>query len=97
MGRSTALPASNGGYEADGAITNLSSRADNHDVLTRSDSNGPVCTATSCSPGGMGGGSTESGCAPGYNLNDNGGPQATGTGSVGDGGGYGAIYCLAGN
>lgn len=38
---------------------------------------------------------TENGCAPGYNLVQNSGPMATGNGSVGDGGGYGAIYCLA--
>ncbi|HEY5962367.1 MAG TPA: hypothetical protein VIV60_37680, partial [Polyangiaceae bacterium] len=54
------------------------------------------------SGGGIGGGQddwisqlTESGCAPGYNLVQNGGPQANGLGSVGDGGGYGAIYCFA--
>ena len=35
----------------------------------------------------------ESGCGPGYNLIQNGGPGNDGT--VGSGGGYGAIYCLA--
>jgi len=131
--------------------TNLNNCADNHDILTGSDSDGKVCTATTCAGGmggGMGGGSTtitdytckdwtlgtstsgiaprvghtwptggktgggptgggttgsddwisqltESGCAPGYNLVQNGGPTANGLGSVGDGGGYGAIYCLA--
>jgi hypothetical protein len=118
--------------------------ADNHDVLTGSDSEGKFCTAETCSggpgggPGGPGGGGdltdwtcenwtlgtsksgvaprcghswptrsgqgdgdpwishlTESGCAPGFNLVQNGGPMPTGQGSVGDGGGYGAIYCLA--
>jgi hypothetical protein len=37
----------------------------------------------------------ENGCAPGYNLVQNSGGTGSGTGSVGDGGGYGAIYCLA--
>jgi len=37
----------------------------------------------------------QTGCAPGFNLVQNGGPMANGNGSVGDGGGYGAIYCLA--
>jgi hypothetical protein len=123
--------------------TNLSDCADNHDVLTGSDSDGRLCTADSCAggmggpggghgggnitdytcqdwtlgssvagiaprvghtwPTGMGGGGeddwisrlTESGCAVGYNLVDMGGPSGDGLGSVGDGGGYGAIYCLA--
>ncbi|MGC4088164.1 MAG: hypothetical protein QM756_09740 [Polyangiaceae bacterium] len=119
--------------------SNLNQCADNHDVLTGSDSDGKVCTATSCSGGGGGGGGggttitdftckdwtlgtatagiaprcghtwptmtggtddwisrlTENGCVPGYNLVQNGGPMPTGNGSVGDGGGYGAIYCLA--
>ena len=35
----------------------------------------------------------ESGCGPGYNLVQNGGPGFDGT--VGSGGGYGAFYCLA--
>lgn len=132
----------------------LNQCADNHDVLTGSDSDGKVCTAETCAgiggggggfpggpggPGGMltdqtcedwtlgtskagvaprcghtwptggGGGGmmmmgegddwishlTENGCAPGYNLVQNGGPMPDGMGSVGDGGGYGAIYCLA--
>lgn len=38
---------------------------------------------------------TEAGCAPGYHLVQDGAPTANGLGSVGDGGGYGAIYCLA--
>jgi len=38
---------------------------------------------------------TEGGCAPGYNLVQNGGANADGSGTVGEGGGYGAIYCLA--
>jgi hypothetical protein len=53
-------------------------------------------------PTGGGGGSddwisqlTEAGCAPGFNLVQNGAAASTGKGSVGDGGGYGAIYCLA--
>jgi hypothetical protein len=124
--------------EADCA--NANSCADNHDVLTGSDSDGKVCTSTTCMGmggfGGKGGGTTitdftcmdwtlgtsmagvapqcghtwptmtggtddwisrltESGCAPGYNLVQNGGPMPSGNGSVGDGGGYGAIYCLA--
>jgi hypothetical protein len=117
---------------------NANSCADNHDVLTGSDSDGKACTATTCAaigPGGGGGGTitdwtckdwtlstatagiaprcghtwptmtggtddwisrlTENGCAPGFNLVQNGGPMPTGNGSVGDGGGYGAIYCLA--
>lgn len=120
--------------------------ADNHDVLTGSDSQGKFCTAATCASGpgggfpgggGPGGGTTltdwtcenwtlgtskpgiaprcghtwptrasggsdpwishltENGCAPGFNLVQNGGPMPTGEGSVGDGGGYGAIYCLA--
>jgi hypothetical protein len=124
--------------EADCA--NANSCADNHDVLTGSDSDGKACTAATCAGiggmgMGMGGGSitdwtcqdwtlgtamsgiaprcghtwpsmtgsaddwisrlTENGCAPGFNLVQNGGPMPTGNGSVGDGGGYGAIYCLA--
>jgi hypothetical protein len=122
----------------------LNDCADNHDVLTGSDSDGKVCTSETCRgfgggfpggggpPGGdnvtdftcqnwtlgtsmaniaprcghtwpTGGGGqddwishlTENGCAPGFNLVQNGGPMPTGNGSVGDGGGYGAIYCLA--
>ena len=38
---------------------------------------------------------TEGGCARGYDLVQDGGPMPTGDGSVGGGGGYGAIYCLA--
>lgn len=129
--------------------TDLNQCADNHDVLTGSDSDGKVCTSTTCAGfgGGMGGGFgggttitdytcqgwtlgtstagiaprvghtwptagsfggpdtgvqddwisqlTESGCAPGFNLVQNSAPQANGLGTVGDGGGYGAIYCLA--
>jgi hypothetical protein len=131
--------------EADCA--NANSCADNHDVLTGSDSDGKLCTAETCAGiggpggggpggGGPGGGTTitdwtcqdwtlgtsmtgiaprcghtwptmtggtddwisrltENGCAPGFNLVQNGGPMPNGNGSVGDGGGYGAIYCLA--
>jgi hypothetical protein len=126
-------------HNEEASCTNLNSCADNHDVLTGSDSDGKVCTSSSCAGGmggGMGGGTTitdytcqgwtlgtstagiaprvghswptqtsgtddwisqltEAGCAPGFNLVQNGGPQATGLGTVGDGGGYGAIYCLA--
>ena len=124
---------------------NLNDCADNHDILTGSDTDGKLCTADTCAgiggiggpgggfPGGGGnitdftcenwtlgtskagiaprcghtwptggGGSddwishlTENGCAPGFNLVQNGGPMPNGNGSVGDGGGYGAIYCLA--
>jgi hypothetical protein len=136
--------------EEDGC-EDLNDCADNHDVLTGSDSDGKLCTSDTCSgfgggfgggsgfpggPGGPGGGEdvsdytcqnwtlgtsmpgiaprcghtwptgagreddwisqlTENGCAPGFNLVQNGGPMPTGNGSVGDGGGYGAIYCLA--
>jgi hypothetical protein len=125
----------------------LNDCADNHDVLTGSDTDGRVCTADTCAgiagfPGGPGGGTTltdqtcenwtlgtsksgiaprcghtwptgggmmggggggddwishltENGCAPGFNLVQNGGPMPNGLGTVGDGGGYGAIYCLA--
>jgi hypothetical protein len=53
--------------------------------------------------GGPGGGSgnnwmsalDESGCAPGIWLEEAGPPGANGTKSVGDGGGYGGIYCFA--
>jgi hypothetical protein len=56
------------------------------------------------SGGGMGGGGMgsmcnwmsaldESGCAPGVNLIQNGGPGNDGT--VGSGGGYGGFYCFA--
>ncbi|HWA78218.1 MAG TPA: hypothetical protein VG937_38045 [Polyangiaceae bacterium] len=38
---------------------------------------------------------TESGCAPGAFIVEAGPPGANGTRSVGDGGGYGGIYCLA--
>jgi len=115
-------------------------QADNHDILTGSDSEGKVCNSSACwnsgvMGGGMGGGGTitnatcgdwtlavkqtgyqprvghtwptmtngtddwiswlnEGGCLPGYNLIQNGGPSAS-AGSVGSGGGYGAIYCLA--
>lgn len=130
-------------HNEEASCTNLNSCADNHDVLTGSDSDGKACTASTCSGiGGMFGGGfpggggnitdwtckdwtlgtsmsgiaprcghswptmtgatddwisrlTENGCAPGFNLVQNGGPMATGNGSVGDGGGYGAIYCLA--
>lgn len=124
--------------------TDVNTCADNHDVLTGSDTDGKVCTSTTCSGGGMigfpgGGGTTvtdytcqgwtlgtsiagiaprvghtwptgggigggqddwisqltENGCAPGMNLNINSIPNPTGLGTVGDGGGYGAIYCLA--
>jgi hypothetical protein len=37
----------------------------------------------------------EAGCAPGAFIVESGGPGANGTQSVGDGGGYGGIYCLA--
>ena len=116
-------------------------QADNHDILTGSDSDGKVCNSSACwnsgvMGGGMGGGGTsitnstcgdwtlatkqagyqprvghtwptmgngaddwiswlnEGGCLPGYNLIQNGGPN-TNAGSVGSGGGYGAIYCMA--
>jgi hypothetical protein len=127
-------------HNEEAECANANSCADNHDVLTGSDSNGKACTATTCAGiGGMGmgmaGGTitdwtcqdwtlgtsmsgiaprcghtwpsmtgssddwisrlTENGCAPGFNLVQNGGPMPTGNGSVGDGGGYGAIYCLA--
>jgi len=129
-------------HSEEAGCTNANSCADNHDVLTGSDSDGKACTATTCAGiGGIGmgmgmgmgtitdwtckdwtlgtatsgiaprcghtwptmtGGTddwisrlTETGCAPGYNLVQNGGPMPTGNGSVGDGGGYGAIYCLA--
>jgi hypothetical protein len=38
---------------------------------------------------------TEAGCAPGAFIVEAGPPGANGTKSVGDGGGYGGIYCLA--
>lgn len=117
--------------------SNLDQCADNHDVLTGSNSEGRLCEADSCEDwGGFPGGGTitdytcqnwtlgtsvtgiaprvghtwptmsemedhwisqltESGCAPGYNLVQDGAPMGDGNGSVGDGGGYGAIYCLA--
>jgi hypothetical protein len=131
---------------------NANQCADNHDILTGSDTDGKFCTSDTCAGfggpgggfgGGFGGGAgpggggnltdwtcedwtlgtskagvaprcghswptmsggggddwishlTENGCAPGFNLVQNGGPMPTGNGSVGDGGGYGAIYCLA--
>jgi hypothetical protein len=128
-------------HNEEAACTDVNSCADNHDVMTGSDSDGKVCTASSCgggmgggmgggsitdytceswtlgtsksgiaprvghtwlTGGGMGGGSddwisqlTEGGCSPGYNLKQNGGANANGTGTVGEGGGYGGIYCLA--
>ena len=129
--------------------SDLNDCADNHDVMTGSDTDGKFCTADTCAGfggggmfpggggpggggdltdytcedwtlgtskegvaprcghtwptgGGMGGGGddwishlVENGCAPGLNLVQNGGPMPDGKGSVGDGGGYGAIYCLA--
>ena len=36
----------------------------------------------------------EAGCAPGYNLDGQGGPVLSDP-TVGSGGGYGAIYCFA--
>jgi hypothetical protein len=129
-------------HNEEAGCANANECADNHDVLTGSDSEGKFCTAETCSggpggPGGPGGGTTltdwtcenwtlgtsksgvaprcghtwptggggggdpwishltESGCAPGFNLVQDGGPMPTGEGTVGDGGGYGAIYCLA--
>jgi hypothetical protein len=52
-------------------------------------------------PGGVGSGDnwmsalTEAGCAPGIFLVEAGPPGANGTKTVGDGGGYGGIYCFA--
>jgi hypothetical protein len=145
------LPNEDGTPHHDGEVgcENLNQCADNHDILTGSDSDGRVCTADTCAgigggggfPGGgggvtltdqtcqdwtlgtsvsgiaprcghtwptgggmMGGGGggddwishlTENGCAPGFNLVQDGGPNPNGEGTVGDGGGYGAIYCLA--
>ena len=37
----------------------------------------------------------EAGCAPGAFIVEAGPPGANGTQTVGDGGGYGAIYCFA--
>ena len=37
----------------------------------------------------------EAGCAPGVFIVENGPPGMNGTKSVGDGGGYGGIYCFA--
>ena len=37
----------------------------------------------------------EAGCAPGAFIIEAGPPGANGTKTVGDGGGYGAIYCFA--
>jgi hypothetical protein len=37
---------------------------------------------------------TESGCAPGVNLAEQGGPMAS-SNTVGSGGGYGGFYCFA--
>jgi hypothetical protein len=137
-------------HDEEVGCSDLNDCADNHDVLTGSDTDGKLCTATTCPGFGFGGGRggiggmtgggattltdqacedwtlgtskagiaprcghtwptragggseddwisilTENGCAPGYNLVQNGGPMPTGMGSVGDGGGYGAIYCLA--
>jgi hypothetical protein len=136
-------------HDEEAGCTNANECADNHDVMTGSDTDGKVCTAETCAGFGggmmmggggpvtltdqtcedwtlgtsksgiaprcghtwptggggmmMGGGGgdnwishlTENGCAPGFNLVQNGGPMPTGNGSVGDGGGYGAIYCLA--
>jgi len=132
-------------HDEEVGCSDLNECADNHDVMTGSDSDGKFCTAETCRGfggiiGGRGmmggttltdwscedwtlgtskagiaphcghtwptrsGGSmeddwisllTENGCSPGYNLVQDGGPMPTGMGSVGDGGGYGAIYCLA--
>jgi hypothetical protein len=132
-------------HNEEAGCSKLDNCADNHDVLTGSDTEGKVCTSTTCSGmggfggGGFGGGGgdsvtdytcagwtssaknasvkprvghtwptmsgsednwisqlTEAGCAPGYNLVQDGlGDQSTQT--VGAGGGYGAIYCFAVN
>jgi hypothetical protein len=143
-------------HDEEAGCADVNQCADNHDVLTGSDSDGKVCTPTTCpnlfggrggrggfgGNGGSGGGATttitdftcedwtlgtskvgiaprcghtwptgrggmtmegddwishltENGCAPGFNLVQDGGPMPDGMGSVGDGGGYGAIYCLA--
>jgi hypothetical protein len=131
-------------HNEEAGCSNLDDCADNHDILTGSDTDGRLCTADSCGggmggpgggrggtstitdytcqdwtlgsstvgiaprvghtwPTGMGGGGeddwisqlTESGCAPGYNLVQDSGGMGNGSGTVGDGGGYGAIYCLA--
>jgi hypothetical protein len=141
-------------HDEEVGCSDLNECADNHDVMTGSDSDGRLCTPTTCPGFGFGGGRggggattitdftcedwtlgtskpgiaprcghtwptggfgmmpgggggeqvmeddwistlTESGCAPGYNLVQDGGPMPDGNGSVGDGGGYGAIYCLA--
>jgi hypothetical protein len=133
-------------HNEEAGCTTLNQCADNHDVLTGSDSDGKVCTASTCSgmlnmPGGggstitdwtcnnwtsaakvagsqprvghtwptsagIGGGSNpgqgddwiswldEGGCLPGANLKETGLPDPN-QGTVGSGGGYGAIYCLA--
>ena len=133
-------------HDEEVGCADLNDCADNHDVLTGSDTDGKLCTTDTCSGIGTGGGFpgggfggditdytcedwtlgtakagiaprcghtwptggagkgggddwishlVENGCAPGYNLVQNGGPMPDGKGSVGDGGGYGAIYCLA--
>jgi hypothetical protein len=135
-------------HNEEAGCTNLNQCADNHDILTGSDTDGRVCTAETCAGigggmfpggGGPGGGTTltdqtcenwtlgtskpgiaprcghtwptgggmqgggddwishltENGCAPGFNLVQDGGPMPDGEGTVGDGGGYGGIYCLA--
>lgn len=130
-------------HNEEASCTNVNSCADNHDILTGSDSEGKVCTSSTCSGmGGIGGGFgmgggnitdytcqdwtlgtskagiaprvghtwptgggsmqddwisqlTEGGCAPGYNLVQDGAAVADGNGSVGAGGGYGGIYCFA--
>jgi len=135
-------------HNEEAGCTNLNQCADNHDILTGSDTDGKLCTSSTCSGGaggpggggttitdwtcsnwtsatkttgsqprvghtwptsgsmggdggGMGGGSddwisilNEGGCLPGYNLAQTGAPDPN-VGTVGSGGGYGGIYCLA--
>ena len=104
-------------------------QVDNHDMLTGTNSQGKLYSATATckdwtansgnkttegkprvghswprSTGGGGGGGSdmnnwmssldESGCAPGVNLIEMGGPMAS-SNTVGSGGGYGGIYCFA--
>ena len=130
-------------HNEEAGCSNLNQCADNHDILTGSDTDGRLCTSSTCSgmgggmPGGgggttvtdwtcsdwtsaaktpgsqprvghtwptgggsMGGGDdwisvlNEGGCLPGYNLEQTGAADPN-VGTVGSGGGYGAIYCLA--
>jgi hypothetical protein len=63
---------------------------DNHDFLRGSNNMGQLYSQTATCNNWTG----ESGCSPGVNLLEQGGPKAKST-TVGSGGGYGGFYCFS--